>query len=70
MHASIADILADMHMVAEGVKTTRSCRQLAQNRGVEMPILEQTHAVLYEGKRCGDAVAELLGRDLKGELPG
>ena len=64
------DILAEMRMVAEGVKTTRSCRQLANQHGVDMPILEQTHAVLYEGKGCGDAVAELLGRDLKGELPG
>ena len=34
-----------------------------------LPILEQTHAVLYEGKSCGDAVSELLGRDLKDELP-
>lgn len=66
---SLPDILAEMHMVAEGVKTTRSCRLLAQQHGVEMPILEQTHAVLYEGKSCGDAVAELLGRDLKDELP-
>ena len=65
---SLPDILADMRMVAEGVKTTRSCRLLAQKHGVDMPILEQTHAVLYESKSCRDAVAELLGRDLKDEL--
>ena len=65
---SLPDILADMRMVAEGVKTTLSCRQLAERHGVDMPILEQTHAALYLGKNCNAAVVDLLGRDLKGEL--
>ncbi len=60
--------LAEMTMVAEGVKTTASCYQLAQQAGVEMPILEQTYAVLYQKKRCADAVADLLRRTLKEEI--
>ena len=65
---SLDEALAEMTIVAEGVKTTLSCYHLARQSGVEMPILEQTHAVLYENKRCQDAVADLFERDLKEEL--
>ncbi len=61
-------ILAEMNMVAEGVKTTRSAMALARKVGVEMPILEQVYRVLYEDVDCGEAVSELMGRDLKQEL--
>lgn len=60
--------LAEMKMVAEGVKTTKSCFSLAQTLGVEMPILEQVYQVLYNDKQCADAVRELFQRDLKHEL--
>ena len=60
--------LAEMKMVAEGVKTTKSCFALAQSLGVEMPILEQVYQVLYNDKQCADAVRELFQRDLKHEL--
>ncbi len=60
--------LAEMKMVAEGVKTTKSCFALAQTLGVEMPILEQVYQVLYNDKQCADAVRELFQRDLKHEL--
>ncbi|NLZ16848.1 MAG: NAD(P)-dependent glycerol-3-phosphate dehydrogenase [Desulfobulbaceae bacterium] len=65
---NLEQVLAEMTMVAEGVKTTMSCYHLAQQAGVEMPILEQTHAVLYQNKRCEDAVFDLFQRDLKEEL--
>lgn len=60
--------LSEMKMVAEGVKTTKSCYALAKRLKVEMPILEQVYQVLYEDKKCGDAVRELFQRDLKHEL--
>lgn len=60
--------LAEMKMVAEGVKTTKSCYALAQSLGVEMPILEQVYQVLYNDKQCAEAVRELFQRDLKHEL--
>lgn len=63
----LSDILAEMKMVAEGVKTTRSAWNLARKVGVEMPILEQVYQVLYEDKPCKDAVMDLLGRSLKEE---
>ena len=60
--------LSEMKMVAEGVKTTKSCHALAKSLQVEMPILEQVYQVLYEDKQCADAVRELFQRDLKHEL--
>ena len=64
---TLEQALAEMTMVAEGVKTTQSCYMLAQKLQVEMPILEQMYAVLYNNKRCEDAVRDLFQRDLKKE---
>lgn len=64
---TLSTILAEMEMVAEGVKTTRSAWDLACREGVEMPILEQMYQVLYKEKPCDEAVHELLTRDQKGE---
>jgi glycerol-3-phosphate dehydrogenase (NAD(P)+) len=62
--------LAEMTMVAEGVRTTKSCYNLAAAVGVEMPILEQTYQILYEDKDCEVAVQELFQRSLKEESRG
>jgi glycerol-3-phosphate dehydrogenase (NAD(P)+) len=61
-------VLADMKMVAEGVKNTRTIRALAQKLGLEMPITEQMYCMLYEGKPPRQMVTELMGRGLKREL--
>lgn len=63
----LTTILGEMNMVAEGVKTTLSGYKLAQQYGVEMPILEQVYSVLYKDKNCGTAVRELLTREMKPE---
>lgn len=65
--ASLKEILGEMRMVAEGVKTTESTWQLAQRMKVDMPITEQVYRVLYEGKSARAAVIELMTRDLKAE---
>ena len=65
---TIDTIQNEMKMVAEGVKTTRSVWHLARKMQVEMPIMEQVYLVLYEGKRCREAVNTLLQRDQKEEL--
>jgi glycerol-3-phosphate dehydrogenase (NAD(P)+) len=64
----IKDILGEMRMVAEGVKTAKSIHFLARRMGVEMPICEQVYRVLYEDKEPQLVVRELLERDLKHEL--
>ena len=61
------DIVASTRMVAEGVSTTSATRTLARRLGIEMPITEQMHAVLYEGRSPRDAIRELMERRLKGE---
>lgn len=64
---ALEDVLAEMTMVAEGIETTRATYQLAKRVGVEMPIVEQVHAVLFEGKSPRVAVEELMTREPKAE---
>jgi len=56
---------AEMTMIAEGVETTVSTRELARRRGVEMPITEAVYRVLFEGLDARDAVDELMTREPK-----
>jgi glycerol-3-phosphate dehydrogenase (NAD(P)+) len=64
----IKEIVAEMEMVAEGVKTTKSAWNLARREGVDMPILEQVYQVIYEDMDCAEAVKTLLARSLKEEI--
>lgn len=64
---TLAEILGEMRMVAEGVKTTESAYNLAQKLGVEMPIIEQMYQMLYQNKPAREAVLELMTRNLKAE---
>ena len=63
----LAAILAEMRMVAEGVKSAESVYQLACKLGVEMPIVEKTFQILHEDKPARQAVMELMARELKAE---
>ncbi|AJE01976.1 NAD(P)H-dependent glycerol-3-phosphate dehydrogenase [Geobacter pickeringii] len=63
----LAEILGEMRMVAEGVKTAESAWRLAARIGVEMPITEKVYQVLYEDKPARQAVLELMTRDPKAE---
>ena len=65
---SLEEILGDMKMVAEGVKTSRSAYQMARRHEVDMPITEGVYKVLYEGLDPRQAVRELLTRPLKQEF--
>jgi glycerol-3-phosphate dehydrogenase (NAD(P)+) len=58
----LADILASMSMVAEGVYTTTSVHERSVRMGVEMPITTEVYRVLYEDKSPGDAVTDLMQR--------
>lgn len=61
------EILNQMRMVAEGVKTTLSAYQLATKLKVDMPITEQMYLILYEDKDPQQAVADLMSRALSSE---
>lgn len=64
---SLDQILGGMNQVAEGVKTAKSAYELALREGVDMPITTEVYRILYEGKPGAQAVAELMGRQLKRE---
>jgi glycerol-3-phosphate dehydrogenase (NAD(P)+) len=64
------DIVAEMNMVAEGVKSTAAVLELAAAHDVEMPIAAMVGAVLYEGRRPADIVPALMLREAKPELHG
>lgn len=61
------EVLAGMESVAEGVTTTQSVHELAQRRGIDMPITAVVHAVLFEGKSAVEATDDLMLRPPKGE---
>jgi glycerol-3-phosphate dehydrogenase (NAD(P)+) len=64
----LPEILAGMHgMVAEGIFTTTAAVGLARARGIEMPITEQMHAILRQGKAPREAIHELMSRSGKSE---
>ncbi|HEX6133916.1 MAG TPA: NAD(P)H-dependent glycerol-3-phosphate dehydrogenase [Longimicrobiales bacterium] len=65
---SLEDVLAEMTMVAEGVQTTRAAHALALQSGIEMPIVAEVHAVLFEGRPAAEAVENLMLREPKAEL--
>jgi glycerol-3-phosphate dehydrogenase (NAD(P)+) len=64
---SLGEITASMNEVAEGIKTSRAVKRLADEARVEMPITNEVVSVLYEGKTARDAVTELMSRRLKAE---
>ena len=63
----IGDILFSLTAVAEGYHTACSAHQLAQKLGLTAPIISEVYATLYEGKDAGQALRDLLNRDLKAE---
>ena len=65
--ATLSEVLAGRETVAEGVVTTESARALAERQGVEMPIVNAVHKILFERQPARWALVELMTRDLRGE---
>jgi glycerol-3-phosphate dehydrogenase (NAD(P)+) len=63
----LQEILGEMVMIAEGVATTQSAWDLARKVGVEVPIIEQVHRILFEDKDPLLACRDLMTRDPKAE---
>lgn len=64
---SLAEVLTGRETVAEGVLNAQSARALALRAGVEMPIVNAVHGILFEGAPVGDAVRELMTRAPRAE---
>ncbi len=63
----LSEILASSVSVAEGYPTARSAYRLAREKGVYSPIIDETHAVLYERKNVARALQDLVSRESKAE---
>jgi glycerol-3-phosphate dehydrogenase (NAD(P)+) len=61
------EIIASTRMVAEGVPNTASLFRAAKQRNVRTPLLDEIHAVLYEGKPAKEGMKALLSRDPRPE---
>jgi glycerol-3-phosphate dehydrogenase (NAD(P)+) len=64
----LAEVLASLGHVAEGVKTTKSAYDLGRKLGVDLPITTEVYRVLYEGKTPRQAVSDLMSRTLRAEF--
>ncbi len=64
---TLKQIMAEMRMVAEGVKSAESVHGLAERLGIEMPITQKVYEILYCDKPARQAVLELMSRNLKPE---
>jgi glycerol-3-phosphate dehydrogenase (NAD(P)+) len=65
---SLQEVLDNMVMVAEGVKTTKAAVALSRRSGVELPIAEQVYRVLFYGKDPKKAIKDLMVRKAKKEM--
>ena len=65
--ATLSEVLAGRETVAEGVVTTESAKALAEREGVDMPIVNAVHRVLFERQPPRWALVELMARGLRGE---
>jgi glycerol-3-phosphate dehydrogenase (NAD(P)+) len=64
---SLKEILGSMQMVAEGVRTAKSAKNLSDRLDVDMPITREVHAMLYEDKPPLKAVVDLMTRPMRAE---
>lgn len=64
---TLDEALAGKDSVAEGVLNTQSARALAARAGVEMPIVEATYRILFDGQAPREAITELMMRELRPE---
>jgi glycerol-3-phosphate dehydrogenase (NAD(P)+) len=61
------EVLKEMVMVAEGVATARSVRELEKKYDIDLPIMTEVYQVLFENKDPQEATFDLLTRDSRGE---
>jgi glycerol-3-phosphate dehydrogenase (NAD(P)+) len=63
----LSEIMAGTQMVAEGITTTLSVRDLSAREKIEMPICMEVYRVLYEDKNPEESLRDLMLRTLKVE---
>ncbi|MDK6809834.1 NAD(P)H-dependent glycerol-3-phosphate dehydrogenase [Ligilactobacillus agilis] len=64
---SLEDVIANMGMVIEGINTCKAAYELAQQKGIEMPITQAIYNVLYKQADIKSEIANLMQREGKTE---
>ncbi|MGX7419056.1 NAD(P)H-dependent glycerol-3-phosphate dehydrogenase [Carnobacterium gallinarum] len=64
---NLDEVLENMGMIVEGVSTTKAAYELAEQKGIEMPITEAIYDVLYNKADVKMVVSNLMTRDGKSE---
>ena len=65
---TLDEAIKEVNMVVEGIYSAKSALMAAKKYNVEIPIIEQVNAVLFENKNAAEAVNELMIRDKKLEI--
>lgn len=65
---TMEEAMEEVQMVVEGVYSAKAAMGLARKYNVQLPIIEQVNAVLFEGKSADQAVKDLMLRDKKIEV--
>ncbi|WP_100372689.1 NAD(P)H-dependent glycerol-3-phosphate dehydrogenase [Bacillus sp. FJAT-45037] len=65
---SLEDVLKNMGMVVEGIRTTQAANELANKLDVDMPITSTLYEVLFEELHPSEATEKLMGRIKKHEV--
>lgn len=66
---TMQEAMDEVQMVVEGVYSAKAAMALSQKYDVQLPIIEQVNAILFEGKKADQAVRDLMLRDRKIEIP-
>jgi glycerol-3-phosphate dehydrogenase (NAD(P)+) len=66
--SDLDSVLQDLGQTAEGAPTTQAAVRLARELGIDMPIADATHAVLFEGADPSQVIRELMVRTLQPEV--
>ena len=64
----LKEALAEMTMVAEGVRTSRSTYDLTQQHKLDLPIVTELYRCLHEGKGARESLHDLLTRPVHTEM--
>lgn len=67
---TMQEAMDEVHQIVEGVYSARAGKTLADRYGVDMPIVQAVHGVLFENKSAAEAVHELMQRVGKDEIEG
>ncbi len=66
---SMQEAMDEVHQVVEGVYSAKAALALGKKYDVQLPIIEQVNAILFENKPADQAVKDLMLRDKKIENP-